>query len=1342
MNGFREVGGNDAQPGEMADQARDERIRRLMEKLAHREFAHSYRASAEVRELRDEVATLHAKLDSRRWARRVSSAGRRVARVLRAVRQVPWNRASLRHVGGVALLRLRSVARRLIRGVPQGMLTEPERSMTLTPSLTVPADRYRPPVARLPVRPHPRAIPLEPPIRSRAPLTDAVPPAAVAIRFTGHLEGHYSLAVVNRGLASALAPLLATRGRPLQFVAWDGERYTAPRGPLRDAALARALTAEVARSESLVVSIVQHYPLIDDPEPADIRLMVFVWEETAVPAATVARLNAGFDGIFVASRFVKRALQNSGCTRPITVLHHGLDHLAHPPHAGTRPANGRRRLLHVSSAFERKGVDLLLEAYFSAFSATDPVELYIKTFPNPHNQADELLAQCQRDHPAPPLVTVDCDYLDQEALAQLYLSAAAVVLPSRGEGFNLPAAEAMAHGVPVIVTGHGGQTEFCNAGTASMLPFRFAPSRSHLRSPGACWVEPDVTALREQLQRMVAPAADGRTQARAARGKALLQSGFSWSSSAEVVLGTIDRLVERRGDASRQRWRVAVVSPWNTMCGVADYTGALLQELAADSRFELTHYCDERTVADATAPHVQPGWRLGDTSSVTTALQRALTSVPDVIILQHQPSLFDLTIDLCRTLAAARQQNIVSILELHATLPLLAESRPPEPALAALRQLDRVAVHQVDDLNNLVGLGLSDNLMLLPLGIEVAPELQSVEPTAADTTPIPEDALVLGGFGFLLPHKGIDRIIEAIPRLEADLGRPVHYLACHMVRGNDSASELSHCQALAMELGVSDRVHWLVTGPPLAKCREFLIRADYLLFPYRYTQESASAAIAFALGMALPIIASSASIFADLRDVIETMEGDEVADLVAAVLALERSSERRSTLLARQQALAAERARDMTAQRFAAVVEALLIDEDRMAAATPKRADDNQLLVDVSELMQRDARTGIQRVVRNILAQLRRNPPAGFVIRTVYGQPGVGFCYAETLPEAGFDFRDRKPARECPVTVGLGDIFLGLDLSAHLFPEAAAWLREFRERGCIVNFVIYDLIPLLHPQFTAPGMPQAFQQWMHVLACEADALLCISASVAEDVRHWLTANAAELPWPHITHFPLGADMESCASERKLVLTEIEVLESIAATDSFLMVGTIEPRKGHAQVLAGFETLWERGSDVTLVIVGKSGWMMDVFIGQLRNHSELNRRLFWLESIDDSYLEHIYRAATCLIAASEAEGYGLPLVEAAQRRLPVIARDIPVFQEVAGGHAWFFGGDEPADIGFAVESWRLLRNERLVPKSDGLKWHSWAAATDALVQAMIGSPITSAVKDCGTVERSGYGAVCG
>lgn len=76
-------------------------------------------------------------------------------------------------------------------------------------------------------------------------------------------------------------------------------------------------------------------------------------------------------------------------------------------------------------------------------------------------------------------------------------------------------------------------------------------------------------------------------------------------------------------------------------------------------------------------------------------------------------------------------------------------------------------------------------------------------------------------------------------------------------------------------------------------------------------------------------------------------------------------------------------------------------------------------------------------------------------------------------------------------------------------------------------------------------------------------------------------------------------------------------------------------------------------DVNLVIVGKQGWMMESLVDRLHQNPELGKRLFWLDGISDEYLEKIYAASTCLIAASAGEGFGLQLIEGIQIKNPLL-----------------------------------------------------------------------------------------
>lgn len=1174
------------------------------------------------------------------------------------------------------------------------------------------------------LRLHPRVLPTYPTIPEATLLKEVGCVSPRWVRLTGHVEGHYSLAIVNRGLAGSLERI---NQQLLSFVPYHGRPYAeVPSLPpeqdaLLHAALRRPVPPEAAGD---AISVVHHYPFITDVQPAGLRGILFFWEETAVPADTIAHLNDHFDVVWVAAESVKRALLNSGCRAPVFVIPIGVDHLipAHTEPLGVlRVADGQRlRFLHVSSVFERKGADVLLAAYLDAFSADDAVELYIKTFPNPHNcihqQLEELLTG--RDNPA--RVIIDEAPLDDAGMLALYRSAHAMVLPTRGEGFNLPAAEAMAMGLPVITTGYSAQVDFCSRATATLVDFHFASSRSHVRASDACWLEPDRADLVSKLQhlRKRILAGDPSLQAQCQAGLRHVRDTYRWDNCARGLLASADWLA-RQPIPEPTPLRLALLSPWATRCGIAEYSQKLLRAMANTPEVQMSVYCDDRT--EAPPAYSQSCWSLGDDDSVRGVLVSIGQSDAQVVLVQHQPSLFPLSDAVCAEMAALSQQGCVVILELHSTLPLLQECRLSAASVSALARIDRIVVHKPEDLNHLLALGLADNVMLLHHGV-VQPLADPQPESVRAELGIPADALVLGCFGFALPHKGIDTLVETIKPLASATSRSVHLLALNSILDERSERMIQQCQQRARQLGVDGQIHWITDYRPIETCQRILGAADYVVFPYKHTRESASGAVTIGLSTLKPVLVSPLEIFSDLPDVTWTMDGHQVADIVRAVQALIAQPDAATALVARQRNWLRARDWDILSARLLTVMGVLSRERRLTDAIAPSRRAwqaawtaqrRKQLLVDVTELYHRDARTGIQRVVRSILNELFCQLPDGYDIRPVYGDKVEGFRYTGKFHPDGAD----EPWEGQPVEAGSGDVFLGLDLAAHLFPEVEQQLEAFRLAGARVYYVVYDIIPLRYPHFSVAGITQAFDVWLRGVARCADGLICISEAVAQDVAAWLREQASGAPLPKISHFHLGADIERSTPTRGLPADASVTLARIDAGTSFLMVGTVEPRKGHEEVLDGFDQLWKAGLDVNLVIVGKQGWKIDRFAQQIRRHREYGNHLFWLEGVSDEYLEAIYRASTCLIAASQCEGFGLPLIEAAQHKLPIIARDIPVFREVAAEHAFYFEGKTPDALSKAITKWLDLYAEGKHPRSDELPWISWMQSSKQLLEIL-------------------------
>jgi glycosyltransferase involved in cell wall biosynthesis len=289
----------------------------------------------------------------------------------------------------------------------------------------------------------------------------------------------------------------------------------------------------------------------------------------------------------------------------------------------------------------------------------------------------------------------------------------------------------------------------------------------------------------------------------------------------------------------------------------------------------------------------------------------------------------------------------------------------------------------------------------------------------------------------------------------------------------------------------------------------------------------------------------------------------------------------------------------------------------------------------------------------------------------------------------------------------------------HLTPQVHDLHRDLVARGLQLNFIVYDILLAQHPEWWPEGTDVQFKRWLNSICEVSNGLLCISVAVANDVRGWMQENLPQRQGsgPIISSFHLGADLEKSLPTKGLPESSVHVLGQIIARKSFLMVSTIEPRKGYAQALAAFELLWQKGSDINLVIVGKRGWLVDDLARRISEHSENGRRLFWLEGISDEYLTLVYQKSACLIAASEGEGFGLPLIEAAQHSLPLIVRDLPVFREVAGSHAHYFSGKESSDLSAAIEEWLSMHADSQHPRSDDMPWLNWTQSAQQLMRAL-------------------------
>lgn len=189
------------------------------------------------------------------------------------------------------------------------------------------------------------------------------------------------------------------------------------------------------------------------------------------------------DELFVPSNFNKSLFSNAGFDKPITVIPLGVDPDLYNPNTTNisekiNPDN-KFMFLSIFGFSKRKGYDALLTAYFEEFSKQDDVMLLICS--RYWNSTDKyncekirniILEYRSKINPNNAAsVAYQGDFILEEDLPKYYKTANCFVLPSRGEGWGLPYAEAGAVGIPVIATKHGGQLDFLNDNNSYLVEF-------------------------------------------------------------------------------------------------------------------------------------------------------------------------------------------------------------------------------------------------------------------------------------------------------------------------------------------------------------------------------------------------------------------------------------------------------------------------------------------------------------------------------------------------------------------------------------------------------------------------------------------------------------------------------------------------------------------------------------------------------------------------------------------------------------------------------------------------------------------------------------------------------
>lgn len=280
--------------------------------------------------------------------------------------------------------------------------------------------------------------------------------------------------------------------------------------------------------------------------------------------------------------------------------------------------------------------------------------------------------------------------------------------------------------------------------------------------------------------------------------------------------------------------------------------------------------------------------------------------------------------------------------------------------------------------------------------------------------------------------------------------------------------------------------------------------------------------------------------------------------------------------------------------------------------------------------------------------------------------------------------------------------------------DIVAPLRRRLPAGVIVIPVIHDLIPINNPEYCSDDFVRKFKRLLDALIPISAGFITVSATTRAALQAYMRteghAGQAERP-ALVAH--LGSDIRSpdAAPASPAIRPEVRDLFTRGGA-VFLMVGTIEPRKGHDLVFDAMSAAWDAGSADQLIIVGRIGWLCEALIARMKASPHYRRLLHIYHDINDDELDFLYRRATALIFASRVEGFGLPLVEAMQSGLPVLASDIPIFHEIGQDYPVYFDLADRADLLRRIEQIKApVSGQSMSPRRTG--WQTWDEAVSTL-----------------------------
>lgn len=411
----------------------------------------------------------------------------------------------------------------------------------------------------------------------------------------------------------------------------------------------------------------------------------------------------------------------------------------------------------------------------------------------------------------------------------------------------------------------------------------------------------------------------------------------------------------------------------------------------------------------------------------------------------------------------------------------------------------------------------------------------------------------------------------------------------------------------------------------------------------------------------------------------------------------------------------------LTSAKFQAARPTIHVGEQPAFAGILDKARNNtfsyplrRLVFDISELLGRPELTGIGRVELELARQL-------MAMAKITGDAVVFAAFNGTFFQEYtlVDMEIMAPTyglttTGAPVHFGSGDQLVVGYMNFSQMEKFLAAIHRARRAGAAVTFMIHDIFPIANSLMADENFVRLFFiGWSQILRF-ADRFVTVSRKVSRDIACYVgeTSMAGLVPTRPlpVSHFTLGCD--GLRSGRKADVS----LAYPADHQTLVAAGTFLKHKGLPSLVSAMEILWAEGCKMRLVLVGNDPRTGSAR-AQLSSLPAFGRTLFMPGYVSDAELAETMSRCGALVCASNDEGFGLPLVEAASLGCPVIARDIEIFRETSGGDAFFFEDGDAGKIAEGLRKWLALTREqqlKFVPRKSLVTWRQSAEMLKAIL----------------------------